>query len=54
MVCQGFITTVVGRAELPRAEPERAAYTTLHTLAQCVSTGEAEDIAERLPDRPPA
>ncbi|HEY0454113.1 DUF2267 domain-containing protein [Actinophytocola sp.] len=48
---RGFITTVVERADISTDEAERAACTTLHTLARRISTGEAEDLAERLPEQ---
>jgi uncharacterized protein (DUF2267 family) len=47
---QGFITVVRERAGVPTAEAERAACGTLQTLSRRISVGEAEDIAERLPD----
>jgi uncharacterized protein (DUF2267 family) len=46
---QGFITVVREQADVPDAEAERVACTTLRILSQRVSLGEAEDIAERLP-----
>jgi uncharacterized protein (DUF2267 family) len=48
---QGFIATVVQRADISSAEAERAACTTLHTLARRISSGEAEDIAAHLPEQ---
>lgn len=48
---RGFITTVEREAGIPDdEEAERAACLTLHTLAQRISAGEAEDLAERLPE----
>jgi uncharacterized protein (DUF2267 family) len=46
---QGFISTVQEGAHIPPDEAERAACATLQTLAERISPGEAEDIAERLP-----
>jgi uncharacterized protein (DUF2267 family) len=46
---QDFITTVEREAGVSGEEAERAACTTLGTLAQRLSVGEAQDIAERLP-----
>jgi uncharacterized protein (DUF2267 family) len=48
---QGFITTIVARADISSDEAERAACTTLHALTRRISTGEAEDLAERLPEQ---
>jgi uncharacterized protein (DUF2267 family) len=45
----GFISTVAARAEAPSEEAERAACATLETLAERLTAGETEDIAERLP-----
>jgi uncharacterized protein (DUF2267 family) len=44
-----FITTVERQAGVSGEEAERAACTTLGTLAQRLSVGEATDIARRLP-----
>src|SRR4051794_33585242 len=44
-----FIGTVAERADAPPQEAERAACATLQTLAERLTTGETEDIAERLP-----
>ncbi|MEY2533764.1 MAG: hypothetical protein QOF29_1674 [bacterium] len=46
---QGFITTVRERADVSDAEAERVACATLKTLADRLTTGETEDLAERLP-----
>jgi uncharacterized protein (DUF2267 family) len=46
---EGFISTVREGAHIDDAEAERAACATLQTLAERLSTGEADDIAERLP-----
>jgi uncharacterized protein (DUF2267 family) len=48
---QGFITVVRERADLPEAEAEQVACRTLRTLSRRISVGEAEDIAERLPQQ---
>src|SRR3954467_2972552 len=45
----GFISTVAERADAPPQEAERAACATLETLAERLTAGETEDIAERLP-----
>src|SRR4051794_30783528 len=45
----GFISTVAERADAPPEEAERAACATLQTLAERLTAGETEDIAERLP-----
>lgn len=48
---QGFITTVEREAHIADDEEAgRAACLTLHTLAQRISAGEAEDLAGLLPD----
>jgi uncharacterized protein (DUF2267 family) len=47
---QGFVATVEHVAHIPEDEAERAACATLQTLASRLSSGETEDIAERLPD----
>jgi uncharacterized protein (DUF2267 family) len=48
---RGFITTVEREAAIPDDDQaERAACLTLHTLAQRITPGEAEDLAERLPE----
>jgi uncharacterized protein (DUF2267 family) len=47
---QGVIATVQQRTQLPAEQAERAACVTLHTLAQRISVGEAEDLAQRLPE----
>lgn len=44
-----FIKTIQHRAEVSWEEAERAAATTLSTLAERISAGEARDIAEQLP-----
>jgi uncharacterized protein (DUF2267 family) len=47
---EGFITTVKDRAELADdTEAQQVACATLRTLAERLSSGEADDIAERLP-----
>jgi uncharacterized protein (DUF2267 family) len=46
---QGFITTVRDRADISDDEAERVACATLKTLADRLTTGETEDLAERLP-----
>jgi uncharacterized protein (DUF2267 family) len=46
---EGFISTIRHEADIADAEAERAACATLQTLAERLTTGEAEDIAERLP-----
>jgi uncharacterized protein (DUF2267 family) len=48
---QHFITMIKERAHVPEEDPERLACTTLHTLAQRISKGEAEDLAVRLPEQ---
>ncbi|MCW3001767.1 MAG: hypothetical protein JWQ20_1065 [Conexibacter sp.] len=45
----GFLATVQETAEIPRDEAERASCATLRTLSERISSGEAEDLAERLP-----
>lgn len=47
---QDFISTVEEVAHIPDDEAERVACATLQTLAERISTGETEDLAERLPD----
>jgi uncharacterized protein (DUF2267 family) len=47
---QDFIATVQEVAHIPDDEAERASCATLQTLAERISTGETEDLAERLPD----
>jgi uncharacterized protein (DUF2267 family) len=47
---QGFIATVREVAHIPDDEAERVACATLQTLAERISVGETEDLAERLPD----
>jgi uncharacterized protein (DUF2267 family) len=44
-----FIAAVEHDAHVPREDAERAVGATLHTLAERLSGGEAEDIAEQLP-----
>jgi uncharacterized protein (DUF2267 family) len=44
-----FIKTIQHKAEVSWEEAERAAATTLSTLAERISAGEARDIAEQLP-----
>jgi uncharacterized protein (DUF2267 family) len=44
-----FIKTIQRKAEISWGEAERAAATTLSTLAERISAGEARDIAEQLP-----
>ncbi|MGC9665063.1 DUF2267 domain-containing protein [Planosporangium sp. 12N6] len=46
---QYFITSVAQRAGIPPDQAEPLACVTLRALAQCVSKGEAADLAERLP-----
>jgi uncharacterized protein (DUF2267 family) len=46
---QDFIATVRNTADIPDDEAERVACATLQTLAERISTGESEDLAERLP-----
>jgi uncharacterized protein (DUF2267 family) len=46
---EDFVETVAERAELPGADAQRAACATLATLAERLSTGEVEDLAEHLP-----
>ncbi|MFL5826750.1 MAG: DUF2267 domain-containing protein, partial [Thermoleophilaceae bacterium] len=46
---EGFISTVQDRAHISGEEAARIACTTLETLSERLSGGEAEDIAERLP-----
>jgi len=46
----GFIGTVSERAHAPAEEAERASCATLQTLAERLTAGEAEDVAERLPE----
>jgi uncharacterized protein (DUF2267 family) len=46
---QGFITVVRERGGVPEPEAEHVACRTLRTLSRRISVGEAEDIAERLP-----
>lgn len=48
---QGFIATVREGAHIPGEEAERAACATLQTLGERVTRGEAEDLAERLPEQ---
>jgi uncharacterized protein (DUF2267 family) len=45
-----FIATVRNTAHIPDEEAERVACATLQTLGERISTGETEDLAERLPD----
>jgi uncharacterized protein (DUF2267 family) len=45
----GFISTVSERAHAPTEEAERAACATLQTLAERLTAGETEDVAELLP-----
>jgi uncharacterized protein (DUF2267 family) len=45
----GFVATVEREAGIPREEAERAVRATLTTLAERISRGEAEDLAEQLP-----
>ncbi len=47
---QDFIATVQEVAHIADDEAERASCATLQTLAERISTGETEDLAERLPD----
>jgi uncharacterized protein (DUF2267 family) len=47
---QGFIATVQEAAHIRDDEAERVACATLQTLAERISVGETEDLAERLPD----
>jgi uncharacterized protein (DUF2267 family) len=47
----GFISTVSERAHAPSEEAERAACATLQTLAERLTAGETEDIAEQLPEQ---
>ena len=47
---QGFIGIVSGRARVTADEAERAACATVQTLAERLTTGEMDDIAEGLPD----
>lgn len=44
-----FIVTVQHEAGIPKRQTERAVAATLATLAERISGGEAEDIAEQLP-----
>src|SRR4051794_33212828 len=46
---QGFISTVSERAQASAEEAQRAACATLQTLAERLTAGETEDVAERLP-----
>lgn len=46
---QSFVTTVHELANIPADEAERVSCFVLYTLAQRISLGEAEDLAERLP-----
>jgi uncharacterized protein (DUF2267 family) len=46
---EGFISTVKNRADLSDSEAQQVACATLRTLAERLSSGEADDIAERLP-----
>ncbi|HEY0364504.1 MAG TPA: DUF2267 domain-containing protein [Solirubrobacteraceae bacterium] len=46
---RSFIDVVTEGAAVSEEEAERVACATLQTLAERISTGEAEDIAERLP-----
>jgi uncharacterized protein (DUF2267 family) len=48
---QGFIATIEEKAHVSSEEAERAACVTLHTLSHRITRGEAEDLAERLPDK---
>jgi uncharacterized protein (DUF2267 family) len=50
MSYERFITTVQRDAEIPGDEAQRAACATLQTLGERISSGEARDIAERLPE----
>jgi uncharacterized protein (DUF2267 family) len=47
---QDFIASVRHTAQIPDDEAERVACATLQTLAERISVGETEDLAERLPD----
>jgi uncharacterized protein (DUF2267 family) len=47
---EAFVGTVAERAELPGEDAQRAACATLTTLAERLTTGEVEDLAERLPE----
>lgn len=46
---RGFITTVERETATPTEEAERAVRATLQTLAERISGGEADDIAQQLP-----
>ena len=46
---EGFIGIVAERAHAPVEEAERAACATLQTVAERLTAGETEDVAERLP-----
>ena len=46
---EGFVSTVSERAHASPEEAERAACATLQTLAERLTAGETEDVAERLP-----
>lgn len=46
---EDFIGTVSERAHASAEEAERAACATLQTLAERLTAGETEDVAERLP-----
>jgi uncharacterized protein (DUF2267 family) len=46
---QEFLAIVERAAGLPREDAERAARVTLQTLAERIASGEARDLAERLP-----
>jgi uncharacterized protein (DUF2267 family) len=48
---EGFMSTVREWAHIPGDEAERVACVTLQTLADRISSGEAEDLAERLPEQ---
>jgi uncharacterized protein (DUF2267 family) len=45
----GFLSTVEDVGQIPADQAERVACATLRTLSERISSGEAEDLAERLP-----
>jgi uncharacterized protein (DUF2267 family) len=47
----GFVAIVQEAGRIPREEAERVSCATVRTLAERVTSGEAEDLAERLPGR---
>lgn len=51
MTYDDFITAVATRAEVPQERAAALTYATLEVLADRITAGEAEDLADKLPDR---